>query len=209
MDGPDCTEKKFVSGAVVYSHSPASGPYYPHDIDCAITFQAESADWKLMLRVIEMDLPDRTASGFCNDALYVYDAGTFLTRAMGVSSTLWCVFDVMECLGRYGACMTLCCVFDVRVCLRRYGVSSTLRCLRRYGVSRTLWCVFDVLECFRRYGVSSTLGCVFDVMEYLGPYGVSWTLWSVFDVMISLRRYGVIRGEYGDRTTPLQPYIIV
>ncbi|CAL1533616.1 unnamed protein product [Lymnaea stagnalis] len=82
MEGADCGNRKHVGGAVVYSHFPSTGDYYPHDIDCQITFQAESGDWRLMLRVIEMDLPDRTPSGYCNDALYVYDDSTFLTRAM-------------------------------------------------------------------------------------------------------------------------------
>ncbi|KAK6983283.1 hypothetical protein BgiMline_018715, partial [Biomphalaria glabrata] len=82
MDESDCGNTKTVGGALVYSHSPSRGDYYPHDIDCQITFEAESGDFKLMMRVIEMDLPDRTATGKCNDALYVYDANTFLARAM-------------------------------------------------------------------------------------------------------------------------------
>ncbi|CAG5118673.1 unnamed protein product, partial [Candidula unifasciata] len=80
MDSSDCGDQKHVGGAVVFSHS--KGDYYLHDIDCQIIFKAESSDWKLMLRVIEMDIPDRTPNGYCNDALYVFDDNTILTRAM-------------------------------------------------------------------------------------------------------------------------------
>ncbi|GFO34745.1 hypothetical protein PoB_006125000 [Plakobranchus ocellatus] len=56
--------------------------YYPHNVDCPFFFRAARPDWKLMMRVLEMDIPDRTRKGVCKDALYVYDAATYVTKAM-------------------------------------------------------------------------------------------------------------------------------
>ncbi|XP_012945066.1 cubilin, partial [Aplysia californica] len=82
MEAKDCGNKKPLGGAVVYSHSQESGDNYLHDISCQITFQAKDDHWRLMLRVIELDIPDRTPNGYCNDALYVFDDSTSYTVAM-------------------------------------------------------------------------------------------------------------------------------
>ena len=85
MSSPaDCSRRpQSVGGAVVYSHKARdSADHYPHNVDCPFYFQAARSDWKLMLRVLEIDIPDRTQKGLCKDALYIYDANTYVTRAM-------------------------------------------------------------------------------------------------------------------------------
>ncbi|GFS20057.1 hypothetical protein ElyMa_001560100 [Elysia marginata] len=85
MSSPaDCNKRHLgVGGAVVYSHDAReSADNYPHNVDCPFYFRAARPDWKLMMRVLEMDIPDRTRKGVCKDALYVYNAPTYVTRAM-------------------------------------------------------------------------------------------------------------------------------
>ncbi|KAK3799150.1 hypothetical protein RRG08_051425 [Elysia crispata] len=85
MSSPaDCNKQHHsVGGAVVYSHKAReSADHYPHNVDCPFYFRAPRSNWKLMMRVLEMDIPDRTRKGVCKDALYVYDAPTYVTRAM-------------------------------------------------------------------------------------------------------------------------------
>lgn len=47
-----------------------------------------------MLRVLDIDIPDMSRRGICNDALYVYDDETIFTRAM-VSVFLCVCFFLM------------------------------------------------------------------------------------------------------------------
>ncbi|XP_050399612.2 uncharacterized protein LOC126816865 [Patella vulgata] len=83
MEGLDCGDSKHIGGATVYSnYRKNSNSVYSHNIECQVTFKAENDDWRLMLRIIELDIPDRSTSGICNDALYVYDESSIYTRAM-------------------------------------------------------------------------------------------------------------------------------
>ncbi|KAK2184081.1 hypothetical protein NP493_283g02021 [Ridgeia piscesae] len=71
MDGSDCDSRKLIGGATVYSHI---GKTYKHNIDCRITFKADKEGWKLLIRLVHLDIPDTSYNQLCNDALYVYDA---------------------------------------------------------------------------------------------------------------------------------------
>lgn len=83
QDGGDCGKTKNVGGATVYSHfEPHINVKYGHDAGCTMTFHAENEGWTLMLRVVELDLPNKSETGLCNDALYVYDADSYYTRAV-------------------------------------------------------------------------------------------------------------------------------
>ncbi|XP_064599439.1 abnormal cell migration protein 13-like [Liolophura sinensis] len=84
MQGADCGNRKHLAGAVVYSHvrSDKQHEHYTHGIECQLTFQTENTGWRLMLRVLDIDIPDMSRRGICNDALYVYDDETIFTRAM-------------------------------------------------------------------------------------------------------------------------------
>lgn len=84
MQGADCGNRKHLAGAVVYSHvrSDKQHEHYTHGIECQLTFQTEKTGWRLMLRVLDIDIPDMSRRGICNDALYVYDDETIFTRAM-------------------------------------------------------------------------------------------------------------------------------
>ena len=82
MEGTDCEDGKLLGGAVIYSHLGRNNVDYGNNIECRITFKAGRNDWKLMLRVVELDIPDVSYNELCNDALYVYDADTILGRAM-------------------------------------------------------------------------------------------------------------------------------
>ncbi|XP_046585111.1 uncharacterized protein LOC124292109 isoform X1 [Haliotis rubra] len=83
MDGADCGDRKHLGGATVYSHTIVGDKNsYGINLECRMTFIAENDDWKLMLRIIELDIPDRTENGICNDALYIYDDSDIYTRAM-------------------------------------------------------------------------------------------------------------------------------
>nr|KAG5692990.1 hypothetical protein BaRGS_011626 [Batillaria attramentaria] len=67
---------------MVYSQLLATGDYYSNGLECRMTFKAEDDGWRLMLRVLELDIPDRTVNGFCNDALYIYDDSTIYAKAL-------------------------------------------------------------------------------------------------------------------------------
>ncbi|ESP03738.1 hypothetical protein LOTGIDRAFT_171167 [Lottia gigantea] len=83
MEGLDCGDSKHIGGATVYSNFRGDvSTVYGNDIECQMTFKAENKDWRLMLRIIELDIPDRTSTGLCNDALYVYDESSIYARAM-------------------------------------------------------------------------------------------------------------------------------
>lgn len=73
MSGSDCGKRILLGGAVVYSHFINITQNYGDSVDCRLQFQSRHKDWKLMLRVVEMDIPDRK-EGICNDALYVSDS---------------------------------------------------------------------------------------------------------------------------------------
>ncbi|XP_025115544.1 uncharacterized protein LOC112576901 isoform X2 [Pomacea canaliculata] len=83
MEGTDCGDRKHLGAAVVYSQLVDSGSqYYSHDLECRITFKAEDDGWRLMLRITELEIPDRTANGICNDALFIFDDSTIYAKAM-------------------------------------------------------------------------------------------------------------------------------
>ena len=88
MEEGDCDQGKLVGGAILLSHSGIhSRNYYKNNVECRITFKAEKDTWKLMMRVVELDLPDKSYSELCNDAVYVYDANTIIGPA--VVSTIY------------------------------------------------------------------------------------------------------------------------
>lgn len=74
MSGADCDSTILLGGAVVYSHYINQSRLYMNDINCQIRFKAKKSDWKIMLRMLELDIPDRQVNGICNDALYVSDS---------------------------------------------------------------------------------------------------------------------------------------
>ena len=81
MVGPDCGASQLLDGATVLSHYATEDEnLYAHNIECRMTFRSESEDWKLMMRVVELDIPDMAYSELCNDALYVYDASNVMGR---------------------------------------------------------------------------------------------------------------------------------
>lgn len=84
MDGRDCgSDIKDLGGAVVYSHFGAfDRVFYRDGIDCRITFKAERTGWRLMLRFMRLDIPDRSGKDICNDAIYIYDGATIFSRAV-------------------------------------------------------------------------------------------------------------------------------
>ena len=86
MDGNDCDSRKLVGGATVYSHI---GKTYSHNIDCRITFKAEREGWKLLIRLVHLDIPDTSYNQLCNDALYVYDAKNIFGQPMVSRLVLW------------------------------------------------------------------------------------------------------------------------
>ncbi|KAL8612415.1 hypothetical protein ACOMHN_008400 [Nucella lapillus] len=82
MEGADCGDIKHLGSAVVYSQLKSTGEYYRHDMECKITFKAEDDGWRLMVRMLELDIQDRTVNGFCNDALYMFDDSTIYAKAV-------------------------------------------------------------------------------------------------------------------------------
>ena len=82
MEGSNCEDGKLLGGAVVYSHLNRGRQLYGDNIECRTTFKAARNDWKIMLRVVELDVPDVSYNELCNDALYIYDGDTILGRAM-------------------------------------------------------------------------------------------------------------------------------
>lgn len=86
MDGSDCGVAKYLGGATVYSHQsrPQKNTHYGDNIECRITFRAENDGWKLMLRVLELDIPDRAPYRpfLCKDALYVYNTDSIIGTPM-------------------------------------------------------------------------------------------------------------------------------
>ncbi|KAL8608493.1 hypothetical protein ACOMHN_002726 [Nucella lapillus] len=89
MEGADCGDIKHLGSAVVYSQLVPTGEFYPRDVECKMTFKAEDDGWRLMMRVLELDIQDRTVNGFCNDALYVYDDSTILAKALQAEMSLF------------------------------------------------------------------------------------------------------------------------
>ncbi|XP_060552704.1 uncharacterized protein LOC132713982 [Ruditapes philippinarum] len=74
MAGQDCDSTILLGGAVVYSHYINQSKSYNNEVNCQIKFKSKKSDWKIMLRMLEMDIPDRQKNGICNDALYVSDS---------------------------------------------------------------------------------------------------------------------------------------
>lgn len=93
MHGIDCGNKKYIGGATVYSHREENSQYYMDENECKITFKADNEGWRIMLRFLELDIPDIDPNnGICNDALYIYDSEDVFTGAM------------LEAGGNYGLC---------------------------------------------------------------------------------------------------------
>ena len=93
MEGSDCGRKgKLLGGVTIFSHpwTDDSGSY-GNNIECRLTFKAENDDWKLMMRVVELDIPDKSFSELCNDAVYVYDASTIMGRPFVSRKILFCL----------------------------------------------------------------------------------------------------------------------
>ena len=93
MEGNDCGRKgKLLGGVTIFSHpwTDDSGSY-GNNIECRLTFKAENDDWKLMMRVVELDIPDKSFSELCNDAVYVYDASTIMGRPFVSTMILFCL----------------------------------------------------------------------------------------------------------------------
>lgn len=83
MHGIDCGNKKYIGGATVYSHREENSQYYMNNNECKITFKADNEGWRIMLRFLELDIPDIDPNnGICNDALYIYDSEDVFTGAM-------------------------------------------------------------------------------------------------------------------------------
>ncbi|XP_052230877.1 uncharacterized protein LOC127844563 [Dreissena polymorpha] len=82
MTGSDCDQRVVLGGAVVHSHNKNLSISYSDNINCKLTFQAQNSEWKLMLRVEEMDILDRQGNGICNDALYVSSSENILRDTM-------------------------------------------------------------------------------------------------------------------------------
>ncbi len=82
MEGSDCDRKgKLLGGVTIFSHPwTDDASSYADNIECRLTFKAEKDDWKLMMRVVELDIPDKSFSELCNDAVYVYDASNIMGR---------------------------------------------------------------------------------------------------------------------------------
>ena len=91
MDGNDCDSRKLIGGATVYSHI---GKTYKHNIDCRITFKADKEGWKLLIRLVHLDIPDTSYNQLCNDALYVYDAKNIFGQPV-VSVRFYCFAVLM------------------------------------------------------------------------------------------------------------------
>ena len=91
MHGIDCGNKKYIGGATVYSHREENSEYYMNNNECKITFKADNEGWRIMLRFLELDIPDIDPNnGICNDALYIYDSEDVFTGAM-VSTKHTCI----------------------------------------------------------------------------------------------------------------------
>ena len=95
MRGSDCGHTIVLGGAVVYSHFINVTKSYEDNVNCRLKFKARNKDWKLMLRMLEMDIPDRQENGICNDALYISDADN-------IFRTMVCM--IIRSLGRKGYC---------------------------------------------------------------------------------------------------------
>lgn len=94
MDGVDCGKTLELGGAIVFSHHFYMTQMYNHSIMCTLKFKAQNSGWKLMLRLLELDIPDRQYNGLCNDALWVYDADSIYSMDMVME----------EAGGNYGLC---------------------------------------------------------------------------------------------------------
>ena len=104
MEGNDCGDGKYIGGATVYSHlNPHGSSLYKNSIECRITFKAENDQWRLMMRFVELDIPDKTYNGLCSDAVYVYDANTIGGRA--VVSDLYTTMHVLSVSGMCNCCI--------------------------------------------------------------------------------------------------------
>ena len=89
MDGgSDCSNDHVImlGGAVVFSHPGyKAGERYPDNIECQLTFKAAAENWRLMMRIVDLDIPDRSESKLCNDALYVYNGESILAKPVVMS----------------------------------------------------------------------------------------------------------------------------
>ncbi|KAJ8303089.1 hypothetical protein KUTeg_019485 [Tegillarca granosa] len=88
MEGLDCGDTKHIGGAVVYSHRTELNSYYNTSVECKITFKVENDGWKIMLRIIQLDIPDLNHKGLCNDALYIFDDSTTLTKMQPMNKSV-------------------------------------------------------------------------------------------------------------------------
>ena len=150
MEGTDCGDIKHLGSAVVYSQLVSTGEYYPHDVECKMTFKAEDDGWRLMVRILELDIQDRTVNGFCNDALYVYDDSTILAKAvvrgLGLFSSVFCMFLCVIVLN-----ICLFCALYVynyttilaRAVVRRLGFVLVCVCIFLYVLFLTVLTFFD------------------------------------------------------------------
>lgn len=64
-------EVRGVTGALVV-FQPGAGERW-HGLECQVVFRADPPFNRLLLRVLDLDLPDVALSRLCNDALYIYD----------------------------------------------------------------------------------------------------------------------------------------
>ena len=88
MTGSDCSKVILLGGAVVYSHFINVTKHYGDNANCQLKFESRNKDWKLMLRVLEMDIPDRD-NGICNDALYVSDSDDIYKSMVSMQAHLF------------------------------------------------------------------------------------------------------------------------
>ncbi|XP_052831237.1 uncharacterized protein LOC128250372 [Octopus bimaculoides] len=82
MEGDGCTSQRLTGATVFSHHRTASKKLFKHKTECTMTFYAAIKGWKLMLRMIELDIPDRTSKGICNDAVYIYDHKSVYANGM-------------------------------------------------------------------------------------------------------------------------------
>ncbi|CAH1779972.1 unnamed protein product, partial [Owenia fusiformis] len=83
MNGPSCGETVTIDGATVYSHYDyKNNKLYENNIECRLTFKARNSNLRIMINILELDIPDIYYNDLCNDALYVYDASSILGKTL-------------------------------------------------------------------------------------------------------------------------------
>ncbi|CAI9737812.1 low-density lipoprotein receptor-related 12-like [Octopus vulgaris] len=82
MEGDGCKSQRLTGATVFSHHRTANKKLFKHKTECTMTFYAAIKGWKLMLRMIELDIPDRTSKGICNDAVYIYDHKSVYANGM-------------------------------------------------------------------------------------------------------------------------------